>query len=225
MKYSSASAIPLQPPARCRSAVAPGDLEHLLGDLLDDGRPAGRSSCRPGGRTPSAAAHRLHAVDVGRDVSTEPMSRSIRSTCSFAPPCRGPYRAGRGRPGAAENGSTRELPTGPPPKASVASFVLGDLRVVLGRDRARRAPTGCRALDCARSSLQRSAGPGRNLPVRYAVRVGSSRVDPFSPPPRPRPAVRPPQGGANEQVLRMLSDIGSVDNVRYIDRVKGVSCG
>jgi citrate synthase len=53
--------------------------------------------------------------------------------------------------------------------------------------------------------------------------VGSSRVDPFSAAAAAAAALYGPlHGGANEQVLRMLRDIGSVDNVpAYIDRVKG----
>jgi citrate synthase len=48
--------------------------------------------------------------------------------------------------------------------------------------------------------------------------VGSSRVDPFS---AAAALYGPLHGGANEQVLRMLRDIGSVDAVPgYIDRVK-----
>jgi citrate synthase len=53
--------------------------------------------------------------------------------------------------------------------------------------------------------------------------VGSSRVDPFSAAAAAAAALYGPlHGGANEQVLRMLRDIGSVDNIpAYIDRVKG----
>ena len=43
-------------------------------------------------------------------LATEPMSLSIRSTCSFAPPCSGPYSAAVAA-AAAEYGSARELPT------------------------------------------------------------------------------------------------------------------
>ena len=43
-------------------------------------------------------------------ASTEPISRSILSTCSFAPPCSGPYSAATAA-AAAEYGSTCELPT------------------------------------------------------------------------------------------------------------------
>jgi citrate synthase len=52
--------------------------------------------------------------------------------------------------------------------------------------------------------------------------VGSSRVDPFSAAAAAAAALYGPlHGGANEQVLRMLRDIGSVGNVPgYIDRVK-----
>jgi citrate synthase len=52
--------------------------------------------------------------------------------------------------------------------------------------------------------------------------VGSSRVDPFSAAAAAAAALYGPlHGGANEQVLRMLRDIGSVANVpAYIDRVK-----
>jgi citrate synthase len=52
--------------------------------------------------------------------------------------------------------------------------------------------------------------------------VGSSRVDPFSAAAAAAAALYGPlHGGANEQVLRMLRDIGSVDNIPgYIDRVK-----
>ncbi len=52
--------------------------------------------------------------------------------------------------------------------------------------------------------------------------VGSSRVDPFSAAAAAAAALYGPlHGGANEQVLRMLRDIGSVDEVpSYIDRVK-----
>jgi citrate synthase len=52
--------------------------------------------------------------------------------------------------------------------------------------------------------------------------VGSSRVDPFSAAAAAAAALYGPlHGGANEQVLRMLWDIGSVANVpAYIDRVK-----
>jgi citrate synthase len=53
--------------------------------------------------------------------------------------------------------------------------------------------------------------------------VGSSRVDPFSAAAAAAAALYGPlHGGANEQVLRMLRDIGSVDSIpAYIDRVKG----
>ena len=53
--------------------------------------------------------------------------------------------------------------------------------------------------------------------------VGSSRVDPFSAAAAAAAALYGPlHGGANEQVLRMLRDIGSVENIpAYIDRVKG----
>jgi citrate synthase len=52
--------------------------------------------------------------------------------------------------------------------------------------------------------------------------VGSSRVDPFSAAAAAAAALYGPlHGGANEQVLRMLRDIGSVAEVpSYIDRVK-----
>ncbi len=52
--------------------------------------------------------------------------------------------------------------------------------------------------------------------------VGSSRVDPFSAAAAAAAALYGPlHGGANEQVLRMLRDIDSVDNIpAYIDRVK-----
>jgi citrate synthase len=52
--------------------------------------------------------------------------------------------------------------------------------------------------------------------------VGSSRVDPFSAAAAAAAALYGPlHGGANEQVLRMLRDIGSVENIPgYIDRVK-----
>jgi citrate synthase len=54
--------------------------------------------------------------------------------------------------------------------------------------------------------------------------VGSSRADPYSAAAAAAAALYGPlHGGANEQVLRMLDQIGSVDNVpAYIDRVK---CG
>ena len=53
--------------------------------------------------------------------------------------------------------------------------------------------------------------------------VSSSRVDPYSASAAAVAALYGPlHGGANEQVLRMLRDIGSVDNIpAYIDRVKG----
>ena len=52
--------------------------------------------------------------------------------------------------------------------------------------------------------------------------VGSSRADPYSAAAAATAALYGPlHGGANEQVLRMLNDIGSVDNIpAYIDRVK-----
>jgi citrate synthase len=52
--------------------------------------------------------------------------------------------------------------------------------------------------------------------------VGSSRVDPFSAAAAAAAALYGPlHGGANEQVLRMLNDVGSVENIpSYIDRVK-----
>jgi citrate synthase len=52
--------------------------------------------------------------------------------------------------------------------------------------------------------------------------VGSSRVDPFSAAAAAAAALYGPlHGGANEQVLRMLHEIGSVENIPpYIDRVK-----
>jgi citrate synthase len=52
--------------------------------------------------------------------------------------------------------------------------------------------------------------------------VGSSRVDPFSAATAAAAALYGPlHGGANEQVLRMLHEIGSVENIPpYIDRVK-----
>jgi citrate synthase len=52
--------------------------------------------------------------------------------------------------------------------------------------------------------------------------VGSSRVDPFSAAAAAAAALYGPlHGGANEQVLRMLRDIGSVASIpAYIDRVK-----
>jgi citrate synthase len=52
--------------------------------------------------------------------------------------------------------------------------------------------------------------------------VGSSRVDPFSAAAAAAAALYGPlHGGANEQVLRMLNDIGTVENIpSYIDRVK-----
>jgi citrate synthase len=52
--------------------------------------------------------------------------------------------------------------------------------------------------------------------------VGSSRVDPYSAAAAAAAALYGPlHGGANEQVLRMLQEIGSVDNIpAYIERVK-----
>jgi citrate synthase len=52
--------------------------------------------------------------------------------------------------------------------------------------------------------------------------VGSSRVDPYSAAAAAVAALYGPlHGGANEQVLRMLREIGTVDNIRsYVDRVK-----
>jgi citrate synthase len=52
--------------------------------------------------------------------------------------------------------------------------------------------------------------------------VGSSRVDPYSAAAAASAALYGPlHGGANEQVLRMLNEIGSVDAIpAYIDRVK-----
>src|SRR5271165_5803330 len=52
--------------------------------------------------------------------------------------------------------------------------------------------------------------------------VGSSQVDPYSAAAAAAAALYGPlHGGANEQVLRMLAEIGSVDNVPgYIERVK-----
>ena len=52
--------------------------------------------------------------------------------------------------------------------------------------------------------------------------VGSSHVDPFSATAAATAALYGPlHGGANEEVLRMLLEIGSVDNVpAYIKRVK-----
>jgi citrate synthase len=52
--------------------------------------------------------------------------------------------------------------------------------------------------------------------------VGSSKVDPFSAAAAAAAALYGPlHGGANEQVLRMLRDIGSMENIPgYIDRVK-----
>jgi citrate synthase len=53
--------------------------------------------------------------------------------------------------------------------------------------------------------------------------IGSSHADPYSAAAGAAAALYGPlHGGANEQVLRMLNDIGSVDNIpAYIDRVKG----
>jgi len=52
--------------------------------------------------------------------------------------------------------------------------------------------------------------------------VGSSQVDPYSAAAAAAAALYGPlHGGANEQVLRMLQQIGSVDNIpAYIERVK-----
>ena len=52
--------------------------------------------------------------------------------------------------------------------------------------------------------------------------IGSSHADPYSAAAGAAAALYGPlHGGANEQVLRMLNDIGSVDNIPdYIDRVK-----
>jgi citrate synthase len=52
--------------------------------------------------------------------------------------------------------------------------------------------------------------------------VGSSRVDPYSAAAAAVAALYGPlHGGANEQVLRMLREIGSVENIpRYVERVK-----
>jgi citrate synthase len=52
--------------------------------------------------------------------------------------------------------------------------------------------------------------------------VGSSHVDPYSAAAAAAAALYGPlHGGANEQVLRMLTEIGSVDNIpAYVDRVK-----
>ena len=52
--------------------------------------------------------------------------------------------------------------------------------------------------------------------------VGSSQVDPYSAAAAAAAALYGPlHGGANEQVLRMLAEIGSVDNIpAYIERVK-----
>jgi len=52
--------------------------------------------------------------------------------------------------------------------------------------------------------------------------VGSSRVDPYSAAAAAVAALYGPlHGGANEQVLRMLREIGTVDNIRsYVDRVR-----
>jgi citrate synthase len=56
--------------------------------------------------------------------------------------------------------------------------------------------------------------------------VGSSHVDPYSAAAAAVAALYGPlHGGANEQVLRMLREIGSVSNVRsYVDRVKSGQC-
>src|SRR5213078_3747368 len=48
--------------------VAPGDLEHLLGDLLDDGRPRVEVLVDPVAEAHQPQLTALHAVDVGRDV-------------------------------------------------------------------------------------------------------------------------------------------------------------
>jgi len=52
--------------------------------------------------------------------------------------------------------------------------------------------------------------------------IGSSQADPYSAAAGAAAALYGPlHGGANEQVLRMLNDIGSMDNIPgYIDRVK-----
>src|SRR6266481_3713314 len=63
----------------------------------------------------------------------------------------------------------------------------------------------------------------QNCSANVMREVGSSHADPFSATAAAAAALYGPlHGGANEQVLRMLRDIGSVDNVpAYIDRVKG----
>jgi len=81
-------------------------------------------------------------------------------------------------------------------------------------------PVRSRALDVL---FCLNAGHEQNCSTSAMRGVGSSRVDPFSAAAAAAAALYGPlHGGANEQVLRMLRDIGSVDNIpAYIDRVKG----
>lgn len=62
----------------------------------------------------------------------------------------------------------------------------------------------------------------QNCSANVMRAVGSSHADPFSAASAAAAALYGPlHGGANEQVLRMLGEIGSVDNVpRYVERVK-----
>src|SRR5438094_24281 len=72
----------------------------------------------------------------------------------------------------------------------------------------------------------RHAPPGRSEAVSAGSRArrvaGRSRADPSAAAAAATAALYGPlHGGANEQVLRMLNDIGSVENVpAYIERVK-----
>src|SRR5439155_19902592 len=59
---------PLQLQGDVDQRVAPGDLEHLLGDLLDDGRPRVEVLVDPVAEAHQPQLTALHAVDVGRDV-------------------------------------------------------------------------------------------------------------------------------------------------------------
>ena len=57
-KYSSSSAIRSSSSAMSSSGLRPGHFEDLIGRLLDDLARAGRTTCRRGGRSPSAGRRR-----------------------------------------------------------------------------------------------------------------------------------------------------------------------
>ena len=72
------------------SGFLPGDLEHLVGRPLDDLRARVVRLVDAVAESHQPAFARLDPLDEAGNVLHAPISVSMRSTASFAPPCSGP---------------------------------------------------------------------------------------------------------------------------------------